>query len=424
MTQPQPDPSAVPVRLSRRAAVGRLAAGSLGLGAAVALGRRPASAQGNQDSATTEVAVRNAISQLNQALATGDVSLLSAAFAQTYVNHTPHRSPATGQLARPDLAGLTASLSELRGAVPDAVLITEEVIAAGDTAAVRLRFQGTLAASGSAGTPAASPSLNVGGVVIARVADGRVVESWDYAEAFALPNETGDAGAVAPASVVTSELVEAPAADPVAAGGQGEIRTVSDFTAVSLDGVGLMKLTQGDTESLSIEAEPHVLERIESVVEAGTLFIRPIASFDTDQPVVFHLSLRQLTDLTVAGAAQVEAPSLTTDALRLELSGSATTAIDRLAVTTLDVVAEGTTQLALAGTADQQTILLRDASHYTAPTLASRVVAVTVEAAAEATVAASEQLAAQVSGAGTIGYIGDPAVSQTVTEAGSLTKVG
>jgi hypothetical protein len=78
MTQSQPDPSAVPVRLSRRAAVGRLAAGSLGLSAAVALGRRPASAQSNQDAAATEVAVRNAIGQLNQALATGDVTLLTA----------------------------------------------------------------------------------------------------------------------------------------------------------------------------------------------------------------------------------------------------------------------------------------------------------------------------------------------------------
>ncbi len=75
-------------------------------------------------------------------------------------------------------------------------------------------------------------------------------------------------------------------------------------------------------------------------------------------------------------------------------------------------------------TAEQQTVFLSDASHYTAPDLASRVAAVTVEAAAQATVAVSEQLEAQAGEAGSISYLGDPQVSQTVSEAGSLTKVG
>lgn len=85
---------------------------------------------------------------------------------------------------------------------------------------------------------------------------------------------------------------------------------------------------------------------------------------------------------------------------------------------------QGSAEIELAGTAEQQTVLLSDASHYTAPNLASRVAVVTVEGAGQATVWVSERLEAQVSGAGSIGYLGDPAVSQQVSGAASLTKLG
>lgn len=415
MNQHQPDRSPAPghAPCSRRDAVRRVAAGGIALGAAVALTQRPARAQGSQDSAATEAAARHAIDAINQALATGEMDLLEDAFAPTYVNHTPHRSLTTGRLLSPDLAGLTAGVSQLRGIVPDAVFIVEEVIAAGDRAAVRGRFHGTLEPTVDGGTQATN--LDVGGVAVARIADGLVVESWAYGEATGLPG----AGLRS-----TPEGVDAGAAEPDVAAGRGEVRAVSDFEAVSLEGVGTLVLEQGDTESLTITAEPHVLARIETVVEAGTLFIRPVESFETDQPIRYDLTLMALTRLAVAGAGQVEAAQLTADELTIELSGSAMVAIDSLAATALDLVAGGSAELTLAGTVDQQTVHLSEASHYTAPNLASRVAAVTVEAAAQATVAVSEELEAEVGGAGSISYLGDPRVSQLITEAGSLTKVG
>ena len=421
MSQQQPDrsPNSRPVPLSRRDALRRLATGGLALGAGVALARRPVSAQLSSaqlspEPAATEAAARHAIDIVNQVLSSGELDRLEAAFAPSYVTHTPHRSLATGRLFSPDLAGLRESLAELRGAVPDAVLIVEEVIAAGDRAAVRLRIQGTRTLATDGATPAAPQHLDLGAAVFGRIVDGVVSESWDYAE----PADRHDAGAGStPAAADRAPAVAA------ADAGRGEVRAVRDFDQVSLDGAGLLVMTQGATESLTLEAEPHVLERIATVVEAGTLSIRPVKSFETDQPLVYHLTLIQLTRLDVAGAGQVAAEALTTDELSLELSGSAVVAIAGLDVGTLDVVAGGSAEIELAGLVDQQTVLLSDASHYTAAKLASRVAAVTVEAAAQATVAVSEQLEAQAGGAGSIRYLGDPQVTQTVSEAGSLTRV-
>ena len=421
MTQ-QPVPPTDSAPLSRRAALRCMTAGGLALGADMVLGR-PAMAQLSPDSSLTEAAARHAIDIVNQVLSSGELHRLEEAFSPGYVTHTPHRSGITGRLLRPDLAGLMEGLRELNAAVPDAVLIVEEVIAADDRAAIRLRFQGTLTLATEGATPAANQHLDLGTAVFARVLDGLVSESWDYAE----PAELLGANAIfdpavtpAAAGAATAEM---PAAEPSVAAGRGEVRAVKDFEAVSLDGVGLLVMTQGDTESLTIEAEPHVLERIETVVEAGVLSIRPVDSFETNQPILYHLSLIQLNRLAVAGAGQAQMEDITADDLSLELSGSAVVAIEGLDVGTLDVVAEGSAEIELAGLVDQQTVLLRAASQYSAARLASRLAAVTVEAAAQATVAVSEQLEATVSDAGSIGYLGDPVVSQAVSGAGSLTRV-
>ena len=50
--------------------------------------------------------------------------------------------------------------------------------------------------------------------------------------------------------------------------GRGEVRDVSDFQEVALEGVGTLVIEQGETESLTIEAEPKVLQRIETEVQS------------------------------------------------------------------------------------------------------------------------------------------------------------
>ncbi|MDQ3656120.1 MAG: DUF2807 domain-containing protein [Chloroflexota bacterium] len=397
----------LPATITRRDAVRRVAAGGIAGSSAFALQQRSAGARGSQVPAAMETAARRAISAINQALASGDVSLLDGSFAPGYVNHTPHRSLATGRLVSPDLAGLKTSLTELRGAVPDAVIIVEDVVASGDMASVRVRFHGTLDPAVLDISAGSSQRVDVGGVAFGRIADGLVVESWDYDDAAEL------IGAI-PVTVPEESVTEP---------GRGEVREVRDFEAVSLHGVGTLVIEQGDTEALTIEAEPHVLERIETRVDNGTLTIRPDQSFETSEPIRYNLSVKQLNRIEVAGAGQVDAERLTADELRIEVSDSGAVGIGGMTVTSLDVGASGSAVVELVGTAERQTVSVRDAGDYEAASLASRVASVTVEGASQATVRVSERLEAQVSGAGSIAYIGDPEVSQQVSDAGSLTKV-
>ena len=403
--------------LSRRTALRRLGAGGLGAGVVIGVGSRLSAAQVTSDDAT-EAAAQRAVTAINQALASGDASGLQAAFATDYVDHTPRRSLLSGEPFTPDLAGLGARLAELRLVFPSAALVVDDVIAEADRAAVRFTFNGALASTTNA-TPAAAPAptdamLTVGGVMVVRVAADKVAESWVFDE-------------IAEGYRLLIEAAAATAQPTRTAGRDGmmiETRDVRDFQEVALEGIGTLIIEQGDAEALTIEAEERVLDKIATEVQGGRLSIRPDRSFRARESITYTLKVKQLTAIEVSGAGRAEARQLSADQLRLTVSGAGAASVGSLTATTLDVNGSGNAEFALAGTVDGQSVSLSGASAYQAADLASRVATVTADGASQATVRVSERLDAQASGASSIEYIGDPAVTQKVSGVGRVTKVG
>ena len=395
--------------MSRRGALRRLGAGGLAAGVAVGSQQRPAQAQFGISAAMTEATARRAIAAINQALATGDMSGLDATFSPDYVNHTPRRSLLTGQLFPPDLAGLNTSLTEFRSVVPDGVLLIDDIVASYDTASVLGSFRGTLLATATKQPDGPNVDLRVGGVAFAKISGGQVMESWDYDDA------AEQYGAI---------VAEPPVEEPVTDDGRGEVRDVRDFQEVALEGVGTLVIEQGETESLTIEAEQRVLRRTETEVRNGKLTIRPDRSFETRETITYFLGVRELNGIELAGAGRVEAVQLSTDQLRIDGSGAGAVVIESLTANTLDVTISGNVQAELAGTVDSQTVAVSDAATYAAADLASRLASVTASGASQVIVNVSESLDARVSGAARVEYIGDPSVTEDISAAGRLNNVG
>jgi predicted ester cyclase len=404
--------------LPRRAALRQV--GASGVAAALFLSSPlgEASAQSSLVTAATEAAARRAINAINQALRSGDMSLLDLAFTADYVNHTPHRSLQSGQLFSPDLAGLKAALGELRTIVPDAVFVVDDVVASGDTAAVRATFRGTIDTSVMPLPPGANPRLSIGGMAFLRIVDGRVVESWDYNEAAEILAALAQAAPQPTPTPVPPTPTPAPPTPEV-----GEAREVHDFQEVALEGVGTLLIQQGDTESLSIEAEPKVLSRIATEARRGKLTISPSRSFRTQEPIIYHLTVKSLTGIELSGAGSAQAGDLTTDQLVLRLNGTGTLSIDRLTANALDVAVSQSGGVQLAGTVDQQTVDLSGTARYVANDLASRVATVSADGASQATVRVSESLQVRAHGASRVAYIGNPEVQEDVSVASSVTQL-
>jgi hypothetical protein len=199
---------------------------------------------------------------------------------------------------------------------------------------------------------------------------------------------------------------------------------VHDFQEVALQGIGTLVIEQGDTESLTIDAEPKVLKRIETVVEDGVLHIRPERNIRTNEPITYYLQVKQLSAIALSGAANAQAQRLQADAMGLQVNGTSAIAIEELTADRLDATGSGQAGFRLGGKVDQQTVALDGASQYDASDLASRVATVTAQGASQATVRVSERLDAQASGASSIAYIGDPQVRESTSGASSISKAG
>ncbi|MBI4672111.1 MAG: DUF2807 domain-containing protein [Chloroflexi bacterium] len=208
-----------------------------------------------------------------------------------------------------------------------------------------------------------------------------------------------------------------------------ETRAVSGFNSVTLAGFGDLNITQGETESLMIQAEDNILPYITTEVKDDVLTIGLKSginnvSLSPTNPVKFELAVKTLNSIQLAGAGNITTSALKSETLNLTTSGAGSLNMQQLQVKQLEVVVSGAGSVTLAGSSDTQTASLTGLGSYNAGDLQSQRASVTISGAGSATVWAKESLTAQISGAGSISYYGEPQVSQSVNGLGSVKNFG
>ena len=205
-----------------------------------------------------------------------------------------------------------------------------------------------------------------------------------------------------------------------------ESRDVSGFDSISLSGIGRVIITQGDDESLIIEADDNLMEYITSEVRDGKLELdfTDIVRFDPIPSIVFRVNVNDLNALESVGVGALEMEKLNTDQLEISTSGTGVITIDELTVTDLVVVADGTGSIKLAGTAETQEIKLIGTGDYEAPDLESQTAAVDVTGTGSVEIWVLDSLDVVITGVGEVSYFGRPNETQSITGTGSVTSLG
>lgn len=183
-----------------------------------------------------------------------------------------------------------------------------------------------------------------------------------------------------------------------------ESRDVSGFEEVELKAIGDLYIQQGDSESLTVEAEEDVLPKIRTKVKNNRLIIAPKrnTSINTTEPINYELTLKDLTGLEVSGSGDVQAEDISTDELAVTING--------------------TGDVEISGKADSQNVEISGSGDYTAEDLESKQAKVDVGGTGSAIVNVSDELDARVSGTGSVEYIGDPTVNQNVSGTGEVSE--
>ena len=206
-----------------------------------------------------------------------------------------------------------------------------------------------------------------------------------------------------------------------------DIIEVSNFDRIDFSTIGELTITQGDRESLTIEAESNVMSRITTSVRGGTLYIEMksgIWNVVPTKPIKYDLTVKELTTLDLSGLGNVYAGAIDTDRLDLDVSGAGKVVIRSLTADMLKVDHTGLGKCELSGQVRRQEVVLTGASEYDAADLESEKAEVVLTGLGKATVWATEILDIELTGAGSVSYYGNPRVTQNVTGLGKAKSLG
>jgi len=201
---------------------------------------------------------------------------------------------------------------------------------------------------------------------------------------------------------------------------------VEGFDKIRIDTFGEFIIEQGESESLQIDAPRDYLRYLIAEVEDDTLVIRTRRGFFAG-PVnraVFTISVKDLEDISLAGAGAIKVLELDTDTLEVNLTGAGSIEIDELKSKRLEVNLTSAGAIIIAGTVKNQYVNLTGVGSYEAGDLMTEDTEVLMTGAGSAVVWAEEDLEIEVTGLGSVTYFGNPDVYQNITGLGSVNSRG
>ena len=232
---------------------------------------------------------------------------------------------------------------------------------------------------------------------------------------------------------------------------------------MQLDTSGDLTLSQGDTESLTIEAEDNILPLLTSDISDGTLKLgtKPNTSFSETKTIKYTLVVKNLnaltdngsgtitvgnlnlnnplgifgngsghiiianvqsgdTQLKLTGSGNINLASLKSDKVSIQIDGSGSTTIPTVTTQSFTAQLSGDGALQISGTTTDQTIDISGSGEYDGENLESKMAVIRSDGTGEATVQVSDTLDANISGSGSITYIGNPTVTQNNSGSGKV----
>lgn len=203
---------------------------------------------------------------------------------------------------------------------------------------------------------------------------------------------------------------------------KSEERSVDSFDQISVGGAFDVYLTQGDTESLRVEADENLLPLIETTVRNGRLVIRSRENIGEAKELNVYVTFRELNKIETSGACEIKNEGQLNFS-NLVLKGSGASEIDlSLRAEKLEGEYSGASEVDLEGSAEVCEFKLSGASELDAEGLVVQQMKIDLSGASEAEVQVTQNLKVHASGASSVVYTGNPAIDQHTSGASSVRK--
>ncbi|MCX6294527.1 MAG: DUF2807 domain-containing protein [Bacteroidetes bacterium] len=187
-----------------------------------------------------------------------------------------------------------------------------------------------------------------------------------------------------------------------------QTRTVGDFTGIKVGDSYKINITQSDANTVKVNAPEAVQSKIKTEVKEGVLVISTDGNFKDNDDISIAISIKSLSSIDVSGSSDVKSENqLNCDKLNLRSNGAGDIHLD-VKANDITTNISGAGDVTLKGSTQTFDATVSGAGDLKASNLEANKITAKVSGAGDAKVNAIQSLDADISGAGSIIYKGNP----------------
>lgn len=201
-----------------------------------------------------------------------------------------------------------------------------------------------------------------------------------------------------------------------------ETRVMKSFTKIQLKMDAKVILTKDSVQSVRIEAQPNVLQVLNTDVSGKWLYIDVDGCITDCKPITIYISTPKLEAVEVNGSGTVEGKgNFSTEKVELTINGSGTITLGLNANEVYSDI-RGSGSMNLSGSARKFTIDVAGSGDVNAQEMPSESCEVSVKGSGNCRIFAIGKLKVDVAGSGNVYYKGKPDISTSIAGSGKLEK--
>ncbi|MBQ5942102.1 head GIN domain-containing protein [Massilia sp. AB1] len=205
-----------------------------------------------------------------------------------------------------------------------------------------------------------------------------------------------------------------------------QARQVQHFTGVALELPARLELRTGAAEGVTVEADDNLLPLIETVVEDGTLKVRPskrnLNLRSRNMKIV--VTAAQVDRLSLGGSGTIDADALRGQRLQFDLGGSGKINVRSIEGESVSVTLGGSGEFrADGGSARKLSVSIGGSGDVDLGKVQSNDASISVGGSGDVTVWAKDALSLTIAGSGDVNYYGDPRVSKSIAGSGDARRL-
>jgi hypothetical protein len=206
-----------------------------------------------------------------------------------------------------------------------------------------------------------------------------------------------------------------------------EVRNVSSFDGMSLAMAANVYLTQGDHQSVEVEADKNALEFIRTEIDGNTLTIKTKEGHWRNLGQVnIYVTMQDIKRLSVSGSGSITAQNpIHSDNLKTDVSGSGNVKIQALESASISLTITGSGNIYLSGKNEQAELneTITGSGSCKTDELVVGNASITITGSGSARVNVLKELETNITGSGNVMYKGSPMVNARSTGSGKTTTL-